>query len=173
MNILRNGQWPLAGIGVLLLASGYFLWDVFRDRIVDPGDRAPEFSITTESGKRITAKDFGGKVLVLNFWATWCPPCIEEIPSLNQFARDHRDKGVVVLGVSVDKSDKAYRRFLGAMPMTFETAHDPAAGISGEYGTFMYPETYIINKDGVVVEKLIGGKDWTNPDVIRNIRALL
>ena len=66
----------------------------------------------TESGKQITRSDFGGKLLVLNFWATWCPPCIEEMPSLDQFAREMSNSGVVVLGVSIDTNENAYKHFV-------------------------------------------------------------
>ena len=76
------------------------------------GDTAPEFTITTDNGRTVSPPDFGGKLLVLNFWATWCPPCVQEMPSLNQFQKSLADKGVVVLGISVDKDEKAYKAFL-------------------------------------------------------------
>ncbi len=114
---------------------------------------------------------FGGKVLVLNFWASWCEPCIQEIPSLNEFTREFAPQGVVVLAVNIDKSEK-YKNFLQRVPVSFEVAHDPKADLSTEYGTFLVPETYII-KDGRVLRKYAEAVDWTNPDVQQFVKGLL
>src|SRR3954462_15883453 len=95
-------DWILGGVFLALFAGFLFtIYGSFEQRIIEAGDTAPEFSVTTVSGRKVTSTDFGGKVLVLNFWATWCPPCIEEMPSLNQFARTMTASGVVVLGVSI------------------------------------------------------------------------
>lgn len=109
--------------------------DSFRDRVVNVGDKAPNFSSKTDKGRTVSVSDFGGKVQVLNFWATWCPPCIGEIPSLDRFAATMKDSGVVVLAVSVDKNEKAYRSFVQRNRPAFETARDPDANISSDYGT--------------------------------------
>ena len=120
------------------------------------GDKAPDFTITTDSGKQITRSDFGGRLLVLNFWATWCPPCVEEMPSLDEFQKRLAASGVVVLGVSVDTNEPPYRAFLQKARVSFLTARDPQASISAEYGTFKYPETYVIDSSGRVLQKHIG-----------------
>jgi cytochrome c biogenesis protein CcmG, thiol:disulfide interchange protein DsbE len=164
-------------LGTLLSVSvlGFFLtiYGVFQERAVGPGDTAPQFSVVTDSGKTITRSNFGGKVLVLNFWATWCPPCIEEMPSLNQFAMTMKDKGVVVLGVSIDRNEKAYKSFVQRAQLAFPTALDPEANISSEYGSFKWPETYIIDSSGTVRQKHIGPKDWMSPEIMNPIKALL
>jgi len=110
---------------------------------------------------------------VLNFWATWCPPCIEEMPSLNDFQKRLAPQGVVVLGVSVDKSEKVYREFLRKANVSFQTARDPGADISAEYGTFKFPETYVIDSNGRVVQKHIGARNWSDEQLLNEIRALL
>jgi peroxiredoxin len=161
---------------VIVLGLGAMSWlvaDTIQERIIDIGDTAPKFSITSDSGRNFTRADFGGKVLVLNFWATWCPPCVEELPSLNAFQKQFADKGVVVLGVSVDKNADAYRQFLSRTKVDFQIARDPEANISASYGTFKYPETYIINREGKVVQKIIGPTNWTAPEMITAVRALL
>jgi peroxiredoxin len=163
----------LGALAVLFLGFIFLIRDLFEQRIVGVGDKAPDFSVTTNAGKRITRSDFGGKLLVLNFWATWCPPCIEEMPSLNQFARELAPAGVVVLGVSVDKNERAYQKFVEQERPAFQVAHDPKADIPAEYGTFMWPETYIIDRTGKVVQKHIGPKDWTNPQIVNQVKALL
>jgi cytochrome c biogenesis protein CcmG, thiol:disulfide interchange protein DsbE len=160
-------------MAVLFVTFLYTIRDSFEQRIVEPGDSAPSFAVTTDSGKRVTRSDFGGKLLVLNFWATWCPPCIEEMPSLNDFAQQVSKDGVVVLGVSIDHNEQVYRRFLQQNRLAFETARDPDAGIAAEYGTFKWPETYIINAQGKVVEKHIGPKLWTDPKMLAAVRRHL
>src|SRR5216683_2939891 len=96
----------LQGAIVLLMASlVYVIYAGIHETIVAAGDNAPKFTITADNGRKISVPDFGGKLLVLNFWATWCPPCVEETPSLSQFAQQFADKGVVVLAVSVDKDE--------------------------------------------------------------------
>src|SRR4051794_23337216 len=99
-------------MGVLLVALVVVIYQSFHERVVNVGDSAPDFTVKTDTGRTVSTSDFGGKLLVLNFWATWCVPCIQEMPSLNEFQRATSDSGVVVLGVNVDKDERAYRDFL-------------------------------------------------------------
>ncbi len=122
--------------------------------------------------KTITPTSFGGRVLILNFWAAWCEPCVEETPSLNQFARQTAGSGVVVLGISVDKNQKLYDQFRRRFRVAFETARDPDLNISASFGTYKYPETYIIGRDGKVARKIISNIDWTDPEMIRFVTSL-
>jgi cytochrome c biogenesis protein CcmG, thiol:disulfide interchange protein DsbE len=157
---------------VLIIPLAWFVYDGLRERNVNTGDRAPGFKVTTERGKVMTRSDFGGRVLVLNFWASWCPPCVEETPSMNALARDLAPRGVVVLGISVDQNADAYRRFLADHGVVFETALDPEETVNSEFGTFKYPETYVI-RDGKVRIKYIGPRDWSDPAIRREIESLL
>jgi len=143
-----------------------------RDTSAKEGSRAPDFSVTTDAGKHISATAFGGKVLVLNFWATWCAPCVQEIPSLNEFQKRFGPSGVVVLAISVDKNAKKYKDFLERIHVGFQTMRDPNADVSAEYGTFQYPETYII-KDGQVMRKFPNAENWTSDDVTQYVKSLL
>lgn len=173
MDSRRSVTYLLAGVAAL---AGLLFWvvtDAFTERIVDVGQTAPEFQVVTESGKTITAKSFGGKLLVLNFWATWCPPCVEETPSLNEMSRQMADQGVVVLAVSVDRNEKAYKAFRQRMKIGFETSRDPQAKVSASFGTYKFPETYIITPDGKVVEKYIANRDWTSAEVLSSLRSHL
>ncbi|MEO8656914.1 MAG: TlpA disulfide reductase family protein, partial [Bryobacteraceae bacterium] len=144
-----------------------------RERNVVVGDTAPSFKLTADSGKQFTRSDFGGKVLVLNFWATWCPPCIEEMPSLNAFSKQMAGTGVVVLGVSVDQNEQQYKAFLKRNNLSFETGRDAEANTPAEYGTYKYPETYVIDASGKVRQKHIGAVDWSDPAVVASIKGLL
>lgn len=162
-------------LGMALLGGGlaWVIEDAFQEPVVNVGDTAPEFRITTDGGRRVTRSEFGGKVLVLNFWATWCPPCIEELPSLNAFQKQLGPSGVVVLAISVDRNEKSYRRFLDRAGLSFETARDPGAEVSSSYGTYKYPETYVIDRRGRVVQKHIGPRNWVEEGLLKEIRSLL
>ncbi len=140
-------------------------------RVVVAGEQAPPFTVRTENGETISIPNFGGKLLILNFWASWCPPCVEETPSMSQFAKDYAGKGVVVLGVSVNTSDQAYRSFLQRYKPNFLTVRDQQ--IHRDYGTFMYPETYIIDSKGKVVQKIAEGVDWSSANVRAFVDSLL
>jgi cytochrome c biogenesis protein CcmG/thiol:disulfide interchange protein DsbE len=160
-------------ITLLLAVFVYVIFDSFHERLVVVGDSAPDFSITADNGRTITASNFGGKLLVLNFWATWCPPCIEELPSLNAFQRQFANSGVVVLGISVDKDEKLYRDFLAKARVSFLTARDPDNKINAEYGTLKFPETYIIDARGKVVRKIISNTDWMSERMLKDVESLL
>jgi peroxiredoxin len=161
--------------GIALLAAGLFwvLADAFTERVVEKGQKAPDFKIVTDSGRTITPRDFGGKLLVLNFWATWCPPCVAETPSLNEMAKQLKTQGVVVVGVSIDKNANSYQAFNQRMGVAYETARDPDARISSSFGTFKFPETYLITPDGRVVDKIISDRDWMSPEVLDELRTYL
>jgi peroxiredoxin len=149
--------------GLLALATlvlAVVLWDAIRDKTVNVGDTAPDFEIRTDSGLTVSRANFGGKVLVLNFWATWCPPCVQETPALEALHKRLKDSGVVVLGISVDKNEKKYKDFLKRFGVTYLTAREPEALIGDRYRTYKYPETYVIDRNGKVVQKIIGA-DWS------------
>ncbi len=165
-NLLRAALATLTAvfIGVIFFS--------LRDTSAKEGGQAPSFAITTDQGQRVTPSAFGGKVLVLNFWATWCPTCIEEIPSLNEFQKKFAGAGVVVVAVSIDKNQQKYRAFLDRIHLAFQTARDPNADISNAFGTFQFPETYII-KDGRIMRKFPNAEDWLSDDMTHYVQSLL
>jgi thiol-disulfide isomerase/thioredoxin len=158
-------------IGVLTVVFVYVIYAAIHQRVVVAGDTAPDFSITADNGRTVSLPNFGGKLLILNFWASWCGPCVEETPSLSRFAQDYAGKGVVVLGVSVDKDPVAYRKFLQRYTPGFLTARD--LKVHEDYGTYIYPETYIIDSKGKVILKIAEPADWTDPKVTNYIDSLL
>ena len=169
-------DWILrAGIGVMLVALVYVLSAAIYQRVVVAGDRAPKFTITTDNGRSVSIPDFGGKVLVLNFWASWCQPCVEEEPSLNAFAQQFANKGVVVLGVSVDESCARYEDFLRKHPVTFQTTcEEPATKRLAEaYGSVMIPETYVIDREGKIARKIIGPQQWDSGEMLNYFDGVL
>ena len=125
-----------------------------------------------DSARKVTLSQFKGQVVVLNFWATWCPPCVEEMPSLVQMQQKMKDKGITVLAISVDVDDGAYKKFLQDHNVNLLSVRDADQKSSDLYGTFKFPETYIIDRNGVVRRKFIGAVDWTEPDVIEYLEKL-
>jgi len=135
------------------------------------GDPAPEFTLQ-DSDRKVALSQFRGQVVVLNFWATWCPPCVEELPSLMSMQERARARGVVVLGVSIDVDEDAYHRFLKLHNVNLLTVRDPDQKVAGMYGTAGWPETYIIDRQGIVRRKVVGPIDWNAPDVMEFLSKL-
>ena len=126
----------------------------------------------TDADRTVALKDLRGKVVVLNFWATWCPPCVDEMPSLVQMQKQLKDRGVTVLAVSLDEDARQYHTFLEKNKVDLLTVRDPQQKSNELYGTFKFPETYIIDRQGVLRRKFIGPVDWTKPDVLDYLTKL-
>lgn len=162
-------KWILIGA-----AAGGLVWVALRPRQgpVSMGDRAPGFTLPQLPSGRLSLSQFKGQVVVLNFWATWCPPCIEETPSLEQFATDMKSQGVTVIGVSVDENGQQLDKFIRMYHLSYPVARDPSAALANRYGTYKLPETYIIDRNGRVAEKIIGATNWTDPRMITFVKSL-
>ncbi len=150
-----------ASIGVVLLLSSCFS-GTHPLRIGSP---APALTIQ-DSDRTVSLSQYRGQVVVLNFWATWCPPCVEEMPSLVAMQRRLKPKGIAVIAVSVDVDEKAYHQFLKDHNVDLLTVRDPSQKNANLYGTFKFPETYVIDRQGKMRRKFLGAIDWTSPDVM-------
>ena len=135
------------------------------------GTIAPAFTVQ-DSDRKVSLDELRGKVVVLNFWATWCPPCIEEMPSLVQMQQKLKGKGVEVLAVSVDADQGAYNDFLKQHNVDLLTVRDPDQKSNNLYGTFKFPETYIIDRQGVLRRKFVGPIDWGTPEILDYLAKL-
>jgi len=136
------------------------------------GKRAEDFALEL-NGKPAHLSDLRGKVVVLNFWATWCPPCVEETPGLIQLNQRIASRNGMVLGVSVDEDQAAYLKFIQDHGINYLTHRDPSKKSAQEYGTVMYPETYVIDRKGKIARKIIGPQDWNSPDMLAYFDSLL
>jgi cytochrome c biogenesis protein CcmG/thiol:disulfide interchange protein DsbE len=163
---VRRIVFPIALILLLLLAGCYS-----GGRPPRIGTNAPNFTVQ-DADRKITLSDYRGQVVVLNFWATWCPPCVEETPSLVQMQQRLKDKGIVVLAVSTDADDAAYHRFIKDHNVNLLTVRDAKQTSNSLYGTVMFPETWIIDRNGVVRRKFVGAVDWNTPEVIEFLTRL-
>lgn len=147
--------------GILLLALSGCYSGTRPPRI---GSAAPDFTVQ-DSETKVTLSQYRGQVVVLNFWATWCPPCVEEIPSLVEMQRRMKTKGVTVIAVSVDADESAYQQFVKDHNVKLLTVRDPSQKSNNLYGTFKFPETYVIDRKGIMRRKFIGAVDWTDPEI--------
>jgi peroxiredoxin len=156
---------------LLLLSTAFLVLGCDRGAKPEWVNRpAPDFTVT-DSERSVHLADYRGKVIVLNFWATWCPPCVDEMPSLMQMQTRMADK-VQVVAVSLDEDPDAYHRFLEQYGIRFLTVRDAERRSSLLYGTTRYPETYIIDRQGIVRRKFIGPVEWTHPDIMDYLKKL-
>ena len=137
------------------------------------GELAPEFSFTNQEGQQHRLSDFRGKVVLVNFWATWCPPCRDELPSLQRLNQQMAGRPFVLVTLSVDSSWDAINRYRQASKLDVPTYADFDKKISSLYGTLMYPETYLIDKKGKVAYKVVGATDWISADMVKFLEVLL
>jgi peroxiredoxin len=139
------------------------------------GEKRPiiDFSLKLVDGRTISLSDFRGKVVFLNFWATWCPPCREEMPSMQALYRRFREQGLEILAVDIMENRKTVTNFLSDNDLTFPTVLDPDGRVSGSYGVQAVPATFIVDRDGKLILRAVGGRDWNTPAVIAAFEELL
>ncbi|MGD9241644.1 MAG: TlpA disulfide reductase family protein [Desulfobacterales bacterium] len=162
-------------IGILILLQT-------KDTFYNPSDGpqlakglpAPNFSLPDLGGQMVSLADYRGKVVLINIWATWCPPCVQEMPSMEKLYQELRGDGFEILAVSIDESGaQGVRPFMKKHKLSFPVLTDPEGTIKSLYKTTGVPESFIIDTDGVLVEKVIGPRDWAIPDAIRFFRNLI
>jgi cytochrome c biogenesis protein CcmG, thiol:disulfide interchange protein DsbE len=166
---VRHPALPYAVVGSLLLLVLSGCYSGTRPPRI--GSQAPDFSVQ-DSQKQVTLSQFRGQVVVLNFWATWCAPCVEEVPSLVEMQRRMKSKGVTVIAVSVDVDENAYKEFIKDHNVNLLTVRDPSQKSNQLYGTFKFPETYVIDRQGIMRRKFIGAVDWTDPEITEFLSRL-
>ncbi len=167
-------------LAILVVAAGLlFLLLVAKEgprakKIIQEGDRAPEFRLSALDGKQEGLADYRGKVVMVHFWATWCPPCVEELPALERMYRSLAGKDFELLAVSVDEGGaEAVASFLQRNRLTLPVLLDPGGSVAKSYGTFKFPETYLLDRSGIVRYKVIGPADWSNPANVKAIRDMI
>jgi peroxiredoxin len=138
------------------------------------GQTAPDLTLTDMQGQKVSLSQFRGKVVILNFWATWCPPCREEMPSMEKLHLDYQDKGLVMLAVNVEQNGKeVVADFLKKTPYSFPILLDEDQVVQNSYGVFRFPESFIIDRNGVVIERIIGARNWLSGPTFKVINFLL
>lgn len=165
-------------VAILLGAGRYFLSDELAP--VGLGAKAPGFSAMTLDSVPVTKTldDYRGQVVFINIWATWCPPCRVEMPSIEKLQATYAPKGLKIVAISVDDAgtDPQIRDFVTQYKLSFEVLHDTGGQegkVSRDYQTSGYPETVIIGRDGVIRKKFLGASDWNSPSNRALIERLL
>ena len=133
------------------------------------GKSAPDFTISDGSNS-IHLANYHGKVVLLNFWASWCGPCIQETPALVELHHERPD--LAILAVSIDEDPGAYQRFLQRFHVDLTTVRDPDQKVAKIYGTDGWPETYIVDRQGILRRKVVSDPDWSNPEIRAFLQGL-
>lgn len=177
MSIATRLKWlGLTGLLFALVLGGFTVKGLTNDvRPVRPGSRAPDFhAVHLETGETVTLADYEGRVVLLNIWATWCAPCEVEMPSMQRLHDRLGPKGLHILAVSIDDEDPDFvRQWVSERGLTFEILHDRTGQVVTDYQATGWPESFVINKDGVIVRKAWGAKDWDAPEESNIFRRLL
>ena len=178
-------QWIVVGSVALLLAALVGAGWLVRDRFlpVEVGTAAPNVRATDMQGKPVALSELRGQVVLLNVWATWCPPCREEMPSMQRLHQELGDEGLRIVAVSIDAAPGTTDRdgraggdvaaFAEENGITFTIWQQPSGEVGRAYRTTGVPESFLIGKDGRIVKKVIGATEWDSPENVALIRRLL
>jgi thiol-disulfide isomerase/thioredoxin len=169
--------------GLAIVIAAWILRDNPAFRPIAGGSEAPSFTASTLDGETRSLEDFGGRVILLNIWATWCPPCIEELPSMQRLYEALEGEDFEIVAVSVDASlgqvdedgmqGGNVGEFVHSFGLTFPILHDPEGDIRRIYKTTALPESFLIRPDGIVHRKVSGGTAWDTEAWIAEIRRLI
>jgi len=163
-----TGKDALLAVGVFavivaLAVGAYFFWQAKQTPPVEAGDTAPDFTLPLLRGGEATLSDYRGKVVLLNIWATWCNPCREEMPSMQQLYQNMKGKPFEILAASIDSRGSVdVEPFVKQFGLTFPILLDADKKVNDMYSATGVPETYIIDKNGVVRKHTLGPVNWTS-----------
>ena len=164
--MMRRGWWlGLLAFGLALFAT--------RAEAVGTGSKAPEIGLKDLAGNGVSIAGLKGKVVLVDFWASWCAPCREELPVLNSLYKKHRARGLEVVAVSQDQSPDNVRSFLNRMPLSFRVVHDGARAVAGRYAPSKMPSSFLIDRKGIVRHVHAGFRASDRDTLETQIDALL
>jgi len=137
------------------------------------GTSSIDFTLSDLSGKKVSLSNYRGKLVFLNFWATWCPPCRQEMPSMERLYQKLKAKGLVILAVDLQEDAKSVQKFIDEHKLTFTVLLDSDGKVGTIYGARSIPTTYIIGRDGNALGGVIGGREWDSPEMVAFFTRLL
>ncbi|HKY63036.1 MAG TPA: TlpA disulfide reductase family protein [bacterium] len=170
-------KWRVFLFAILLAVAGTGLYlTLFHRPETGPkiGAGAPDFTLPGRDGKPVSLASFRGRPVLLNFWATWCGPCQQEMPSLEALYQRYKDRGFVILGVSLDEEGwPVVEDFLKRVPVDFPLLLDSAQAVSDAYQIYRIPETYLIDAEGKIVDKFVGPQDYNQEIFYKKVERTL
>ncbi|BCR05516.1 thioredoxin [Desulfuromonas versatilis] len=138
------------------------------------GQPALDFALKNMQDEVVTLAQMQGKVVLLNLWATWCPPCLAEMPSMEKLNRVMAGEDFVMLAVNVEADGReTVGEFLKKQPHSFTVLLDTDAEVQARYGVYRFPESFIIDRNGIIVKHVIGARDWAAPDMVSYLQSLV
>jgi len=167
-----------AGRGLKVLVGTLGVGLVLAVAIIWLGPRgpqlAPDFALVDLQGQAVRLSGLRGKVVLVNVWTTWCPPCREEMPSMERLYQRLKGEGFALLAINQDEGNRdGVATFIEAIAVTFPVLLDPDRQVGSRYGVWGYPETFVIDREGRIVERVIGPRQWDTTEQVRQLRALM
>ena len=173
----QRGQWIFVLVIVGALAGALVLGVTLTPALQTVGveSKAPDFrAVNVASGDTVSSDQYEGDVVLLNIWATYCGPCVVEMPAIQRLYDELAPYGLKVVAISVDLTDVEHvRDWIDERGFTFDVLHDQSARIERDYQTTGVPESFVINRDGIIVKKVIGAVEWDHPTQVALMRRLL
>jgi thiol-disulfide isomerase/thioredoxin len=172
---MKSALRTVAVVGVVVaVAFGYVRLAQNKGYALKKGALAPSFSLPALDGRPVDLASYRGKVVLLNFWATWCGPCVEEMPSLERLHQALGPEGLAVVTVSTDEDEAALREFVRKFALTMPVLRDPGGrGPAAHYRTTGYPETFVLDRAGILLQHTIGPAEWDSPESLAYFRGLI
>ncbi|WP_198264467.1 peroxiredoxin family protein [sulfur-oxidizing endosymbiont of Gigantopelta aegis] len=158
-------------VGIFLLLSN----NVFSEQsltVLDKPIMAPDFSLQDMDGKTHKLSDYRGQPVIINFWATWCPPCREEMPSMERAWNKIKDQGIAMLAINVGESEDAIFTFTGNYPVSFTLLLDTTGTITEQWPVKGLPTTFVVSPEGKLVYRAVGGREWDDEELLDHVRKL-
>jgi peroxiredoxin len=165
---------PLIFLACVTLLTAYVLRSgVGNDSLVRKGSKAPDFTVKDADGRPVALQDFRGSVVFLNFWRTDCPPCAAEMADMERVARAFSGRKFQMMPVSLDIDAEQVEQFYRDLSLTMPAYIDPGRNVATRYAVRGTPETFIINRDGIVAEYYVGPRNWASPDMLARLDNLI
>lgn len=164
----------LAGLALVAMAGMLILMGEPIEPRLSRGDSAPDFALMSlADGTPVALTDLRGRVVLVNFWATWCKPCEDEMPAMENLYRALKGGGFELLAVSVDASRNDVDAFRERLGITFPVLLDPEQNAARRYQTTGFPESILVDSNGIIVERYVGPREWDHPDYVARVQRLM
>ncbi len=164
-------------VNSLMLSTRAHADDHFMDALAimefDRKIQAPDFELKKLNGTKVRLADLKGKIVFLNFWATWCPPCLDEMPSMEKLYNEFKDKDFTILAIDLRESERRVKAFKEEFGLTFPILLDSDGQVGLEYGVRSIPTTYLVDREGFLIGGALGARDWSTKDAFQFIDHLL